>query len=152
VPSSRSTITVTPAAKSPVEKISARQSPNDPAMTNIATAGRYTFTVTITDATGAKVSVPWNITILPLLAFVPNAKAPAPGHVGRRYHWTFRTTGASKTRSFMLSGKRPPGLMLDNATGALAGTPNKKGNYRVTIRVTGDSATVIEKTFTIKIR
>ena len=128
----------------------------DPATGNITgtgtTAGRYAFTVTITDATGAKASVPWNITILPLLSFVPNAKAPAAGHVGLRYHWTFRTTGASKTRSFVLSGKRPPGLTLDKATGTLAGTPTKKGNYRITIRVTGDSATVIEKSFTIRIR
>ena len=116
------------------------------------TAGRYAFTVTITDATGTKASVPWNITILPLLSFVPNAKAPAVGHVGLRYHWTIRTTGASKTRSFVLSGKHPPGLTLDIATGRLAGTPTKKGNYRITIRVTGDSATVVQKSFTIRIR
>jgi large repetitive protein len=116
------------------------------------TSGRYAFTVTVTDATGAKVSVPWNITILPVLSFVPNMKAPAAGRVGLRYHWTLRTTGASKTRSFVLSGRRPPGLTLDKATGTLAGTPTRKGTYRVTIRVTGDSATVIQKSFTISIR
>jgi large repetitive protein len=116
------------------------------------TSGRYAFTATVTDATGTKASVPWNITILPLLSFVPNAKPPAAGHIGLRYHWTFRTTGASKTRSFVMTGKRPPGLTLDKATGTLAGTPTKKGNYRITIRVTGDSATVVQKSFTIKIR
>jgi hypothetical protein len=116
------------------------------------TSGRYAFTATVTDATGTKASVPWNITILPLLSFVPNAKPPAAGHIGLRYHWTFRTTGASKTRSFVMTGKRPPGLTLDNASGTLAGTPTKKGNYRITIRVTGDSATVVQKSFTIKIR
>jgi hypothetical protein len=128
----------------------------DPATGKISgagtTAGEYEFTITLTDATGAKASVPWNITILPLLSFVTNAKAPAAGHVGLRYHWTFKTTGASKTRSFVLSGKRPPGLTLDRATGTLAGTPAKKGNYRITIRVVGDSATVIQKSFTIRIR
>ena len=127
----------------------------DPATGNITgtgtTSGEYAFTVTITDATGAKASVPWKITILPLLSFVPNAKAPA-GHVGQRYHWTFKTTGASKTRSFGLSGKRPPGLTLDKATGTLAGTPTKKGTYRITIRASGDSATVIQHGFTIRIR
>jgi hypothetical protein len=128
----------------------------DPATGKISgagtTAGEYEFTITLTDATGAKASVPWNITILPLLSFVTNAKAPAAGHVGLRYHWTFKTTGASKTRSFVLSGKRPPGLTLDRATGTLAGTPARKGNYRITIRVVGDSATVIQKSFTIRIR
>ena len=116
------------------------------------TAGEYAFTVTITDASGAKASVGWKITILPLLSFPRSAKAPSAGHVGSRYHWTFKTTGASKTRSFVLRGKRPPGLRLDKATGALAGTPTKKGNYQITIKVIGDSATVIQKSFTIRIR
>jgi hypothetical protein len=52
----------------------------------------------------------------------------------------------------VLSGKRPPGLTFDRATGTLAGTPTRKGNYRITIRVVGDSATVIQKSFTIRIR
>lgn len=116
------------------------------------TAGEYAFTVTITDATGAKASVPWKITILPLLEFAPYAKAPSAGHVGSRYHWTFRTIGASKTRAFALKGKRPPGLAFDRATGTLAGTPTKKGTYRITIRVVGDAATVAHKSFTIRIR
>jgi len=128
----------------------------DPATGKIAgagtTAGEYAFTVTITDSTGAKASVPWNITILPLLSFARNARAPAAGHVGLRYRWTLRTTGASKTRTFVLRGKRPPGLTLDRATGTLSGRPTKRGNYRVTIRVTGDSATVIQKSFTLRIR
>lgn len=128
----------------------------DPATGSIAgagtTAGGYPVTVTITDATGAKASVAWNITILPLLSFARNVKAPAAGHVGSRYHWTFKTTGASKTRTFALRGKRPPGLTLDKATGTLAGTPTKRGSYRITIRVAGDSATVVQKSFTIRIR
>ena len=116
------------------------------------TAGEYAFTVTITDAAGTKASVPWSVTIRPLLSFPANAKAPAAGRVGSRYHWTFRTTGPSKTRTFSLRGKRPPGLTLDRATGTLAGTPTRKGNYRITIRVVGDSATVIQKSFTVRIR
>lgn len=116
------------------------------------TAGEYAFTVTVTDAAGTKASVPWNITILPLLSFARNVKAPTTGHVGSRYHWTFRTTGASKTRTFVLRGKRPPGLTLDESTGTLAGTPTRKGNYRITIRVSGDSSTVIQKSYTIRIR
>ena len=115
-------------------------------------AGDYAFTVTITDSAGAKASVAWNITIRPLLSFSPKLGAPAPGHVGSKYRWTVRTTGPSKTRSFVLRGKRPPGLMLDRATGNLGGTPTKKGNYRITIRVRGDFATVVQKSFTVRIR
>jgi hypothetical protein len=116
------------------------------------TAGDYAFTVTITDTAGAKASVPWNVTIVPLLSVSRNGEAPAHGHVGVRYRWTFRTTGASKSRTFVLRGKRPPGLTLDKATGTLAGTPTKRGIYRITIRVNGDAATVIQKSFTVRIR
>ncbi len=39
-------------------------------------AGRYPFTVTVTDGTGAKASVEWNITILPLLDFTKGKGLP----------------------------------------------------------------------------
>jgi len=116
------------------------------------TAGEYAFTVTVTDSAGTKVSVPWTITILPLLSFSEDLGAPAAGRVGSHYRWTLRTTGPSKTRTFALRGRRPPGLTLDKATGTLAGTPTRRGNYRITIRVRGDSANVIQKTVTIRIR
>ena len=116
------------------------------------TAGEYAFTVTVTDTTGAKASVPWNITIRPLLAFARSGGAPASGRVGSSYRWTVRTTGASRARSFVLRGKPPPGLTFDKATGILSGRPSKRGTYRVTIRVVGDSAYAVQKSFTIRIR
>jgi hypothetical protein len=116
------------------------------------TAGEYAFTITITDATGMKASVPWKITILPLLSFRHGAEAPAVGRVGSSYRWTVKTAGASTTRTFTLRGKRPPGLTLDKATGILAGTPTRRGTYRITIRVAGDAASVIQKSFTVRIR
>jgi hypothetical protein len=128
----------------------------DPASGIIAGAGtrvgEYPFTVTVTDAMGVTASVHWRVTILPLLAVAPTAERPPPGHVGTRYHWMFRTVGASKSRVFVLSGRPPPGLVLDRATGRLTGTPRKRGNYRITIRVRGDAGSVLSRSFTIRIR
>ena len=41
------------------------------------TAGRYSTTITVTDATGAKISVPWSFTILPLLDFAKGKGLPS---------------------------------------------------------------------------
>ena len=51
-----------------------------------------------------------------------------------------------------MSGRFPPGLDLDEATGVLSGTPLKRGTYRIKIWVLGDPGTVITKGFTIRIR
>ena len=67
----------------------------------------YAFTVTITDATGAKASVPWKITILPLLSFVPNGEGTPPD-TSASDPLDLKTTGASKTRSFGFTASVPP--------------------------------------------
>lgn len=61
-------------------------------------------------------------------------------------------TGASKTRTFVMSGKFPPGLDLDETTGTLSGIPLKKGGYKIKVWVFGDPGTIISKTFTVKVR
>ena len=60
-------------------------------------------------------------------------------------------TGASKTKLFLASGKFPPGLELDEATGTLSGTPLQPGGYRVKFWVFGDPGTQLFKSYTIRI-
>ena len=60
--------------------------------------------------------------------------------------------GASETKIFLVSGRIPPGLELDEETGFLTGTPLVPGTYRVKFWVLGDSGTQVSKTYRIKIQ
>jgi large repetitive protein len=125
----------------------------DGKLTGIPTsAGSSLVTFTVKDAAGGTDTLRARITIQALLAFAPKAKAPPAGRVGAPYRLVFKTTGASKVRTFVMSGRFPPGLDLDEATGVLSGTPLKRGTYRIKIWVLGDPGTVITKGFTIRIR
>jgi hypothetical protein len=116
------------------------------------TSGRYSSTVTVTDATGAKASVPWSFTILPLLDFA-KGKGLAAGKVGRLYSARIPVSGKdAKTAEFALSGRIPPGLELDETTGRLTGTLLKAGSYRVRIFAFSANGAPVSKVFRINVR
>ena len=115
------------------------------------TSGRFSSTVTVTDATGAKVSVPWSFTILPLLDFA-KGKGLAAGKVGRLYSARVPVTGKdARTAEFALSGQIPPGLELDETTGRLTGTLLKAGNYRVRVFAFSANGAPVSKVFRIRV-
>jgi putative Ig domain-containing protein len=114
-------------------------------------AGRYPFTVTVTDGTGAKASVEWNITILPLLDFRKGKGLPI-GHVNQLYSARIPVSGKdSSTAEFAIAGKIPPGLELDE-TGRLTGTLLKTGVYRIKVYAFPASGAPISKVFSIRVR
>jgi len=116
------------------------------------TAGRFTSTITVTDATGAKAAVPWSFTILPLLDFA-KGKGLAAGKVGKLYSARIPVSGKdAKTAQFALSGKIPPGLELDETTGRLTGTLLKAGNYRLRVFAFSENGAPVSKVFRIKVR
>ena len=111
----------------------------------------YSATITITDSTGAKASVPWSFTILPLLDFAP-AKGLPIGKVGRPYSVRIPVSGKdARTATIMTTGKIPPGLKLD-ATGRLTGTPRKPGTYRLKVIASSPSGATVSKLFQITVR
>ena len=115
------------------------------------TAGRFTSTITVTDATGAKAAVPWSFTILPLLDFA-KGKGLAAGKVGRLYSARIPVSGKdAKTAQFALSGKIPPGLELDETTGRLTGTLLKAGTYRLRVFAFSENGAPVSKVFRIKV-
>jgi hypothetical protein len=115
------------------------------------TAGRFSATVTVTDATGAKASVPWTFTILPLLEFAKGKGLPA-GTVGRLYSARIPISGKeAKNATFTIAGKLPPGLALDGS-GRLAGTFAKPGTYRVKVIASSPSGARVSKSFRVSVR
>jgi large repetitive protein len=116
------------------------------------TAGKFASTVTVTDSTGAKVSVPWSFTILPLIDFAKGKALPL-GKVNALYSARIPVTGKdARTAEFAISGKIPPGLELDETTGRLTGTLLKAGTYRLRVFAFSESGAPISKVFVIKVR
>jgi hypothetical protein len=123
------------------------------AVTGAATSsGKFSATVTVTDSTGAKVSVPWSFNILPLIDFAKGKGLPA-GKVDRRYSAKFPVTGKeARSAEFAIAGKIPPGLELDETTGRLTGMLLKAGSYRIRVFAFSATGAPISKLFTIKVR
>jgi len=123
------------------------------AVTGAATSsGKFASTITITDATGAKVSAPWSFNILPLIDFATGKGLPT-GKVARPYSAKFPVTGKeARTAEFAIAGQIPPGLQLDETTGRLTGTLLKLGSYRIRVFAFSTTGTPISKVFVIRVR
>lgn len=115
------------------------------------TAGRYAFTETVTDSTGATASVEWNITILPLLDFRKGKGLP-PGKVGQMYSARIPVRGKdSSTAEFAVAGDIPPGLDVDE-DGRLTGRLLEPGVYRLTVYAFPENGSPISKDFRVRVR
>lgn len=115
------------------------------------TAGRYAASITVTDGTGAKASVPFTVTILPLLQFVKGKVLPV-GRVDRFYSARIPVAGKeARTALFAIAGRIPPGLELDD-TGRLSGTLLVAGAYRLRVYAFPATGAPITRFFTIRVR
>ena len=114
-------------------------------------AGVTRSTITVKDVRGTADTLRVTFTTQALLAF-HKTKVAKVGKVGKVYSWRLPVAGASETKIFLVSGRIPPGLELDEETGFLTGTPLVPGTYRVKFWVLGDSGTQVSKTYRIKIQ
>ena len=115
-------------------------------------AGTYRSTITVTDQAGAKQSLPFSITILPLLDFVKGKVLPQ-GRIGRFYAARIPIAGKdARTAFFALAGRIPPGLEVNEATRRLEGTFLKAGTYRLRVYAFSATGAPISKFFTIRVR
>lgn len=115
-------------------------------------AGTYRSTLTVTDQTGAKQSVPFAITVRPLLQFVA-AKTLPIGRANRFYATRIPVSGKdARTALFAVAGRIPPGLELNETTRRLEGTPLVAGRYRIRVYAFTATGAPISKLFTITVR
>lgn len=100
------------------------------------TAGVYSYTVTVGDASGIPVSVACSITVHPWGFLTCNN--PPTGAIGQSYTHSFTLTLTGGTGPFAWSitdGALPDGLTLDAETGGVTGTPTVGGDYTYTVTV-----------------
>jgi uncharacterized protein (TIGR03437 family) len=99
-------------------------------------AGSYNFTVRVNDSINAFAEQQITLTIASsgltiVTSAVPNAV------LNTAYSATIAVSGGLAPYQFQVnSGQLPPGLFLNQSTGAITGTPTLSGSYQFTIRVT----------------
>ena len=98
------------------------------------TAGTYSFTVKVTDASGLTSTEAATVTIIPGPSM--NFAAPPGGWTNTVYGYTLTETGGTSPYTWSVtSGSLPPGISLA-PDGNLSGTPTATGSYSFTVKVT----------------
>jgi hypothetical protein len=120
------------------------------------TAGASTFTIRAGDASDAAnyADAVFTVTIAPLGAPVAITSTTLP--LGCRlssYSATLLATGGQAPLEWSVtSGSLPPGLTLNAATGAISGTPTKRGTWSFTVQVIDAASPATSSTRTLSIR
>jgi hypothetical protein len=100
--------------------------------------GTYTFNVRLTDSSPTTVtSAPLQITIIPGPLVILTSGDLTRGTVSAPYFATLQALGGRSPYTWSIaSGTLPPGLLLDPATGVIAGVPTEFGafSFAVTLR------------------
>ena len=120
-------------------------------ITGIPTAaGTTTFTVTLTDASGAKVEQALTLTVIsPIAITQPASQLMA---VNAPYSLTLATTGGKTPLTWTVTaGSLPTGLTLNPSTGVISGTSTVTGNFAATIQVIDAEGRSDSKVLTFKI-
>jgi hypothetical protein len=119
-----------------------------------ATASTYTFTIRLTDSSGAFVEEVFSLTIIGPVTITNSSPLPA-GIVGGTYSVTLVATGGTGTGfTFALapgSNPLPPGFSLSPA-GVLSASPaTTAGTFTFTVRATDSGSNFGDKTFSLTV-
>jgi hypothetical protein len=113
-----------------------------------------TFTIQVSDGSGATARKTFSITINPARALVITNQSGtlAPGQVGVSYAiGVFADGGVSPYRWSVVAGQLPPGLSLTTSPGRITGTPTTSGTFTFTLRVTDERGQTATRQFSITI-
>jgi hypothetical protein len=108
-------------------------------------AGPFTITATVKDATGKTINQSFNITIAVTLALTASANN---GTVGAAYSGSAAASGGVPPYTYSASGL-PAGLSIAAGTGAISGTPTAPGTASVTVTVKDNAGTTATRSLQV---
>jgi hypothetical protein len=112
--------------------------------------GAFTFTVTVTDLTGASASKQLSLNIASGLTI--NSTTLPSGVLTQAYSLALAAVGGSQPYTWRISvGALPQGLSLNPATGAITGTPTSAGVFNFTVQVTDSNGATATQALTISV-
>jgi len=118
-------------------------------------SGDFTFTARVSDnSTPIKSDTQrYTITITGNQALIITTANLPDGVEGTAYNVTVVASGGTLPYTWSIaSGRLPEGLAIDAASGAIWGTPTKKGNYDFTVQVSDNATQVNTATQRLRIR
>jgi hypothetical protein len=118
--------------------------------------GTFSFTVEVTDGSTPQniVTKEFEIQIIPIPELVINTTSLPGGIVGDPYVMTLQGTGGVSPYTWSISSNSlPQGLILNNSSGVIAGTPNLEGvfSFSVTLADNRFPSHEVTKTFELEI-
>lgn len=115
------------------------------------TAGKFAFTVTVSDTEGGSFSRSYDLSVTaPPIALSPPALNGAT--VGLPYSQPVTASGGTQPyRYAVTTGSLPPGIALDAGTGLLSGTPTSPGTSAFTITATDAASATASKAYTLAV-
>jgi len=112
-------------------------------------AGLASLTLTATDASGFKATLPLVVDVKAKLAIA--TKRLGPWKVGRLYKKQVSIKGGVLPVKWTIRGKLPLGVRFNTKTGAFVGTPRKAGVFRATVQVKDSLGALSKQTFVITV-
>jgi hypothetical protein len=111
-------------------------------------AGQYPISIGVTDAEGRTTTLAAMLVVAPKLALKTQRLRSAK--VGRLYRAALATVGGvAPTKWKILRGRLPRGIRFDKKAAFFAGTPRRKGTYRVTVQVQDALGVKAQKTLVL---
>ena len=108
------------------------------------------FTIKVTDSVGTSTSKSFTLTVYVVPAISTNSLAA--GTVGSSYSQTLGATSGKAPYIWSIStGNLPSGLILDQDSGIIGGTPTASGSFTFTVLVADVNVITASKSFTITI-
>ena len=115
------------------------------------TAGSWSFTIQVTDASRLTASQQFSLTISAGVT-ITSTSPLTNGTTTASYSFTFQASGGVQPYTWAVSsGALPKGITLNSATGVISGTPSAGGTASFTLQVTDAAGATASATFSLTI-